>query len=108
MRPSTVRTWVGGFATGALLIGSLVRCTGTAHADAAQDYEALYGSAVCMTLDDYPSVSGMLGIMQSIVEDGLTEYQAGEVVGIAVHDRCPEYTGLARKFVARYSKSSVA
>lgn len=69
-------------------------------------YAAEYGPAVCSVLDEYPSVSGMLGIMQSITKDGLTEYQAGEVVGIAISDRCPEYGWLARAFVKRYGASA--
>ena len=72
----------------------------------AQAYAAEYGPAVCSVLDDYPSVSGMLGIMQAIVEDGMTEYQAGEVVGISIYRLCPEYQGLAEKFVQRYGGTS--
>jgi hypothetical protein len=72
----------------------------------AADYASTYGGVVCNVLDDYPSVSGMLGIMQAIQKDGLTEYQAGEVVGIAISDRCPEYSWLAKAFVKRYGASA--
>jgi hypothetical protein len=83
----------------------------SAHADPDADarvYASQYGSVVCSVLDSYPTVSGMLGIMQSIVEDGLTEYQAGEVVGIAISDRCPEYSWLAKAFVKRYGGVAAA
>lgn len=69
-------------------------------------YAAEYGPAVCSVLDDYPSVSGMLGIMQAIVEDGMTEYQAGQVVGISIYRLCPEYDYLAEKFMRRYGGDS--
>ena len=65
-------------------------------------YTQVYGSAVCETLDDgHDSVDGLTGILRSIVGDGLTPHQAGEVVAMSVIDGCPQYTPLLRAYVAR-------
>ena len=72
-------------------------------------YAAHYAGAVCAVLDDYPTVNGMLGIMQAITEDGLSAYQAGQVVGISIAEVCPHYQYLAELFVDRYGdKGAVA
>jgi hypothetical protein len=65
-------------------------------------YTQVYGSAVCETLDDgHDSVDGLTGILRSIVGDGLTPHQAGQVVAMSVTDSCPQYTPLLRAYVAR-------
>jgi hypothetical protein len=45
--------------------------------------------------------------LRSIIGDGLTPRQAGQVVAISVTDSCPQYTPLLRAFVAS-SKAAVA
>lgn len=85
----------------------------TAKADNSQDaeayaYAAHYGSAVCAVLDDYTSVSGVLGVMDGITQDGLTPYQAGQVVGISVTELCPQHSWLLDLFIDRYGSSSAA
>lgn len=108
MRPSTVRSWVGGFATGSMLIAAVVHCA-PAHADvdnAALAYAERYGSAVCSTLDSYPSFSGIAGIIQAIESDGLSGYQAGEVVALSVVNLCPRYDGLLQRFINTYAPQS--
>lgn len=71
-------------------------------------YAARYSDAVCGTLDAYPSVSGLLGVMQAILEDGLTSFQAGEVVTLSVAEACPWHTPLLRRFIAIYHPTAVA
>jgi hypothetical protein len=61
-------------------------------------YSAHYGGAVCSVLDEFPSENGILGIGTSIMEDGLTGYQAGQVLYLSVSDVCPRHMGLLRAF----------
>jgi hypothetical protein len=61
-------------------------------------YSAHYGGAVCSVLDEFPSENGILGIGKSIIEDGLTGYQAGQVLYLSVSDVCPRHMGLLRAF----------
>jgi hypothetical protein len=57
---------------------------------------------VCETLaDGHDTLDGLTGILMSITGDGLTPFQAGQVVAISVGDGCPEYAPLLRAFVAR-------
>jgi hypothetical protein len=63
-------------------------------------YSAHYGGAVCSVLDEFPSENGILGIGKSIMEDGLTGYQAGQVLYLSVSDVCPRHMGLLRAFAA--------
>jgi hypothetical protein len=50
--------------------------------------------AVCMTLDDYPTISGVVGVLNALIEEGYTPYRAGEIIGQTVRDHCPEHMGL--------------
>jgi hypothetical protein len=63
-------------------------------------YAATYGGAVCETLDSYPSFGGIYGIADAITEDGLTYYQAGQVIAVSVMEICPRHTALVRSFAA--------
>ena len=93
------------------LLLALMACLGvvgyaaSAHADVdptAQAYADRYGIAVCETLSDYPTFSGLVGIAEAIEKDGLTGYQAGEVVGLSVSNLCPRFEGLLERFAAVY------
>ena len=88
------------------LIGGGLMSLAIARADtdnAANAYAAVYGSAVCSTLDSYPSFAGIIGIIQAIEKDGLSAYQAGEVVGISVSEICPRHMGLIARFGSEFS-----
>ena len=94
-----------------MLLLALMACLGvvgyaaSAHADVdptAQAYADRYGFAVCDTLADYPTSSGLLGIADAIEKDGLSGYQAGEVIALSVGDLCPRFTGLLERFAATY------
>lgn len=65
---------------------------------AAYAYAATYGSAVCETLDSYPSHAGIYGIADAITDDGLTYYQAGQVIAVSVTEICPRHTALVKSF----------
>lgn len=68
-------------------------------------YAATYGAAVCSVLDDYPTVDGVVGVGQAIMEDGLSAYQAGGVIGLSVIEICPRHTGLMNRFARVYGES---
>lgn len=77
-----------------------------AKADDGLDPEAVawaahYASAVCSTIADYPSTAGLLGIMESAEEDGLTAHQAGEAVGLSIYEACPRYGYIVNLFIAQ-------
>lgn len=63
-------------------------------------YAATYGGAVCETLDSYPSFGGIYGIADAITDDGLTFYQAGQVIAVSVMEICPRHTALVKSFAA--------
>lgn len=82
-----------------------------AHADldrVSVAYAAAYGEIVCDVLDEHPSVAGVLGIGQAIVEDGLTANQAGQVIQISVTEICPRHAALLQRFINRYGSGQVA
>jgi len=74
--------------------GVIVMLLSTPQAKADPDsmvyaYAATFGSAVCETLDSYASFGGIYGIADAITEDGLTYYQAGQVIAVSVMEICP-------------------
>jgi hypothetical protein len=85
--------------------GVIVMLLSTPQAKADPDsmvyaYAATFGSAVCETLDSYASFGGIYGIADAITEDGLTYYQAGQVIAVSVMEICPRHTALVRSFAA--------
>jgi hypothetical protein len=88
-----------------ILIGIAVFGNTTAHADPGISpnvaiYAAKSGTAVCDTLDDYPTILGVAGVSEGIMQDGgFTGYQAGQIVAIAVESNCPRFLPLLREFV---------
>ena len=94
------------------LLVALMACLGvvafaaSAHADpdgASVAFAAEYGPAVCQTLDDHDSIPGMLGVGLAIVDEGLSEEQAGEVIALSVREICPRHLDLLKAFIAYYS-----
>lgn len=61
-------------------------------------FAAHYGSAVCETLDDFPSSAGILGVGEAIHDQGLSYRQAGQVIWLSVDDICPRHRGLVDRF----------
>lgn len=97
MRTSIVKAYAVGCMTGSFLTAGIIMLAAPAKADTdpvAYAYAAQYGSAVCQTLDEYPSEAGILGVGEAIIEDGLTSFQAGEVVYHSVSEICPQHLGL--------------
>lgn len=79
-----------------------------AHADGVENYAGVVAPAVCSTLDDYPTIPGLLGVLNGIAHDsGFSAYDAGRVVGMSVYGSCPRHAGLVERFVAIYLPQSV-
>ena len=71
-------------------------------------YAATFGGVVCDVLDDYPTTAGILGIAQAIQSDGLSSYEAGQVIGLSVSEICPRHMGLVLRFADAYDGRQVA
>jgi len=72
-------------------------------------YAATFGGIVCDVLDDYPTTpSGVLGIAQAIQDDGLSAYEAGQVIGLSVAEICPRHMRELQRFIDIYGGSQVA
>lgn len=102
---------VKGFAVGLIVGAVAVATAASAKADpdtVAIAYAATFGEAVCATLDDYPTFSGILGIGQAVMEDGLSARQAGMVVGLSVGEFCPRHLPLLHSFMQSNSGQQIA
>jgi len=86
-----------------VLFGGAVFYSTPSHADPITPSVAVYAAqnapAVCSTLADFPSIPGLEGVMDAIVTDGFTGYQAGQIVALAVQARCPRFEPLLEEFV---------
>jgi hypothetical protein len=101
MRPTAIKAFSVGVMTGCLLI------VGAVEAKADTDsvvyaYAATFAGAVCATLDDFPSFDGINGTAAAIVQDGLTDYQAGQVIGLSIVEVCPRHTRLMVAYVKTF------
>ena len=52
----------------------------------------------CVTLDEYPNMRGIVGIIDILTSNGYTGYQAGRTIWRAVQSVCPEHTELVQRF----------
>lgn len=102
MRTAVVKTFSLGMITGSFLTAGVVLLAAPAKADTGMDI------LVCDVLSQYPSVSGVLGIGLALKEDGYSAYEAGQVIGQAVINECPQYGPLMRKFIALYGTDDSA
>lgn len=87
-------------------IGITLAAPARADEGDARAYASEFGPAVCETLDAYPSFEGIFGIGQAIVEDGLTAYDAGQVIAMSVAWICPRHIKLVRAFANTYGQSA--
>lgn len=84
-----------------------------AHADPVEpqvrNYATIAASAVCTTLDKYPTLPGVSGTVQAVADDsGFTVTQAAQVVSISVINVCPRHIPLLQRFVATWAPSPSA
>lgn len=102
MRPGILRAYALGVFTGSLVTATLTILATPAKADVPDSAVAEYSVPVCMTLDDYPSIAGLLGIGKGLMSYGWTAREAGEIAAASIIEVCPEYIPLLRQFVATY------
>lgn len=86
------------------ILGASLYFSVPARADYVDNYTAIYWSAVCSTLDSYPSIAGVTGVIQGVAQDsGFSYFDSGRVVGESVVTFCPRHTGLLNTFIAVYA-----
>lgn len=103
MRNSQIKAFLLGSITGTLITATAIYLAAPAKAEpdgASVAVAALYGDIICDTLDSYPSMSGIIGIGQALNSEGLTYYQAGQAIYIAVDNSCPRHLPLLHQFAA--------
>lgn len=87
-----------------------------AHADPAGTVEPQVFSyairsapAMCTTLDTFPTLTGVQGVLQGIENDsGFTEYQSGQALTIGVQVQCPRHIALLKRFADTYAPRNTA
>lgn len=78
-----------------------------AHADPQSNYAQLNAAAICSTLDEYPTVAGVTGVLSAVMEEsGFTAYESGGVIATAVIGYCPEHLPELRRFIAVFSDNA--
>jgi hypothetical protein len=90
---------------GALGCAVLLMAAPKAKAEAdpvAVAYAAHFADAVCWTLTNHDTNSGVLGVLAAIKEDGLTTSQAAYAVTLSVMDVCPQQQYVLDRFIDRY------
>lgn len=108
-RPPTPRIpwWVHVGAAGAIIGAALYYSIPAAGADPDVNYAVVSAPAVCGVLDDYPTFSGIEGVLAGVMRDsGFTAYQAGQVVYLAVEETCPRHLPLLDRFAATYAPTT--
>lgn len=112
MRPRVLRRNLALAGIGAVLAGAVLG-TGIARADGELDpvevaYVKAYGaSAVCPTIDAYPSEAGVTGVWQAIVEDGFYPDAAVDIINASVAVYCPRHWGLL-EYIGAKARGEIA
>lgn len=91
------------------MAAAVVFTAGPADADTGTEYGENNWQAICLTLDEHPTVGGVIGVAQAIVADGpMSFYQAGEALGWAVYLHCPRHAATLDRFGAAVEPAVVA
>lgn len=107
MRPGTLRAYAFGVFTGSLITATLTMCSTPAKADATDSDVLRHVAAVCTTLADHPTPSGVYGIGLAIMDYGYTAFEAGQIIAGSVWHGCPQHIPLLQQ-VAAGSTGTVA
>jgi hypothetical protein len=96
-------------AMGALVMLASAPSAKAEPSDAAVEYAQGNGRIACNVLSEYPSINGLIGVMQGIVEHGgWSYYEAGQITAMSVYAYCPQHLDLLDRFVALYGEQEVA
>lgn len=90
------RTAIAWAMVGSALFGACVYFASPARADGYLDtdetvYVQAFAGAVCSTLDDYPSLGGVMGVAQAIMDDGFTGDSAVDIINTSVANTCERH-----------------
>lgn len=106
MRPRTLRRRLALAGFGAILAGATLG-TGIAQAEPVDNYAAINAGPICSTLDDYPTIAGVTGLLQGVMADsGFGPYDAGRTIATAVVGWCPRNLPVLQRFVAVYAPNA--
>lgn len=96
-------------------LGALAMLASAPHAKADEpspaliDYTITYGPVACNVLDEYPTIGGLQGVMNGVMEHGgWSAFESGQITALAVAEYCPEYVPLLNRFVSMYGNGSLA
>ncbi len=93
--------------TAAIIIGASIGFAARAGADPTDQYAADNAGAICDALAERPYLSTVTAVLEVIVMDtGWSYFDAGVVLGGAVHEHCPWNLGVVRRFIATYATSA--
>lgn len=109
MRTATLKGFSLGLVAGSFMTAGALYFAAPSKASpdpVASDVADTYGPAMCQTLDDYPTMDGILGIGTVLMDAGLTGRQAGHALFLGVQANCPEYLPLLRRFAMIYGGGS--
>lgn len=107
VRPRVLRRLLISAAAGAVLAGTGIGYATDARADgvisdAEYAYIQMYGAgAVCTTISEYPTESGVMGVMAGIHDDGFTYDNAVDIINASVSTYCPRHWGLLQAIGAK-------
>lgn len=96
MRPNRART-LNRLLVLAALAALTLAGTGTARADgvltdAEAAYVITYGpTAICPVIAKYPSVGGVMGVAQGIIDEGWAPGDAVDIINSSVAEYCPRF-----------------
>lgn len=104
MRPRRLRRLLALMASGAVFAGTGLGFAAKADAqDPVYQYAQVVAPAVCTVLDDFPVFNGINGVADGIVADtGWGYREAGQVIGWAVANVCPEHQPLLLRYIRTY------
>jgi hypothetical protein len=104
IRPRVLKRLLVSMAAGAVLAGTGIGWATDARADAGTDYAAGNAARICATLDAYPTLNGIMGVGQAIVNEGyMSFYDAGRAIAVSIAVVCPQHQPLMERFIALYA-----
>jgi len=104
MRPRALRRRLALVGLGGILAAAVLG-TGIARANPLDEYVIDNAATVCSLLDDYPSVSGVEGLVIALHDEGFTGEEAGEIIGRSVVGFCPRHMTEIQAFINKWGSA---
>ena len=98
MRPKKLRALLAFVGCGVIAAGAALG-TGAARADGELStwetpFVIKYHDAVCQTMDEYPTLPGVMGIAEVISEYGFADGDVADIINASVAAYCPRHWDL--------------